>query len=128
MSGAPCSPQDYGDGPADDAAAALEADGWAAGLAVWGPVTKAYANFTGDDALANSQLWSLREAIRCEVLAPVPAGLTDREREAVEECSAEIRAMWNLLLQILQPLMAEARRQENWRIAFSVAARIAGKG
>jgi hypothetical protein len=67
MSSAPSSPQDYGEGPPDDAA--LEADDWAAGLAVWGPVTKAYENFVGDGALANSQLWSLREAIRREVLA-----------------------------------------------------------
>jgi hypothetical protein len=54
--------------------------------------------------------------------------LTDREREAVEECFAEVRAMWNLLLPILQPLLAEARRQESWRIASGVAARIADKG
>jgi hypothetical protein len=126
MVSAPCSPQDYGDGPADDAA--LEADGWAAGLAVWGSVTKAYANFTGDGALANSQLWSLREAVRREVLAEAGAGLTDRERQAVEECFAEVRAMWDLLLPVLQPLLAEARRQENWRIAKSVAARIVDRG
>lgn len=60
-------PQEYGEGPADDAA--LEADGWAAGLDAWGPVTKAYENFVGDSALANSQLWSLREAVRAETLA-----------------------------------------------------------
>jgi hypothetical protein len=67
MSRPPVSPQEYGEGFADDAA--LETAGYAAGLDVWGPVKKAYANFVGDDALANSQLWSLREAIRAEVLA-----------------------------------------------------------
>jgi hypothetical protein len=62
MSG-PVSPQEYGSGQTD---AELEADGYAAGLDVWGPVTKAYENFLGDGELANSQLWSLREAIRRE--------------------------------------------------------------
>ena len=61
---APRSPQEYGEGMDD---AALEADGWAAGLDVWGPVSKAYANFVQDSTLANSQLWSLREAIRAEL-------------------------------------------------------------
>lgn len=67
MSG-PVSPQEYGQGMTD---AELEAGGWAAGLDVWGPVTKVYAQFVGDGALANSQLYSLREAIRAEVLAEV---------------------------------------------------------
>lgn len=64
MSRGPVSPDEYGEGFLDDAA--LEEDGWAAGLDVWGPLEKAYSNFVGDDALANSQLWSLREAIRKE--------------------------------------------------------------
>jgi hypothetical protein len=64
---APSSPAEYGEGPADDAA--LEEAGYAAGLDVWGPVTKAYENFLGDGVLANSQLWSLREAIRAELIA-----------------------------------------------------------
>lgn len=42
----------------------LEAEGWAAGLAVWGQVEKAYvAYLDGDNQLANAQLWSLRQAI-----------------------------------------------------------------
>lgn len=61
----PVSPQEYGDGQDD---AGLEADGYAAGLDVWGPLTKAYENYLGDPTLANSQLWSLREAIRRELL------------------------------------------------------------
>lgn len=72
---APRSPQEYGAGHPDDAA--LEADGWAAGLDVWGPVEKAYSNFVGDMTLANSQLWSLREAIRAELLAELRTGATN---------------------------------------------------
>lgn len=62
----PVSPAEYGEGMND---AELEEAGWAAGLDVWGPVDKAYSNFVGDSTLANSQLWSLREAIRRQVLA-----------------------------------------------------------
>lgn len=66
MSRGPHGPEEYGDGFLNDAA--LEAAGWAAGLDVWGPLTKAYENFVGSGALANSQLWSLRAAIRREAL------------------------------------------------------------
>lgn len=65
MSG-PTSPEEFGAGMTD---AELEAAGWAAGLDVWGPVTKAYENFVGDMTLANSQLYSLAEAIRAQVRA-----------------------------------------------------------
>ncbi len=61
---APVSPAEYGEGMDDEA---LEEAGYAAGLDVWGPVSKAYGNWLGDGALANSQLWSLREAIAKEV-------------------------------------------------------------
>jgi hypothetical protein len=64
---APVSPAEYGSGYQNDAE--LEEAGYAAGLDAWGPVSKAYENFLGDGDLANSQLWSLREAIRAEVLA-----------------------------------------------------------
>lgn len=64
---APIDPAQYGEGPATDAE--LEAEGWAAGLDVWEQVTKAYENYLGDGSLANSQLWSLRQAIRAEVTA-----------------------------------------------------------
>jgi hypothetical protein len=47
----------------------LQAAGWAVGLQVWGPVTKAYGNFVGDMTLANSQLYSLAQAIRAQALA-----------------------------------------------------------
>jgi hypothetical protein len=60
----PSSPADYGEGPADDAA--LEEAGYAAGLDVWDQVAKAYENYLGDGALANAQLWSLRQAIRAQ--------------------------------------------------------------
>jgi hypothetical protein len=66
VSRGPQSPDEYGEGMDD---AQLEAEGWAAGLDVWGPVKKAYGNFVGDGTLANSQLWSLRQAIRAELLA-----------------------------------------------------------
>jgi hypothetical protein len=72
MTAGPVSPQEYGEGPSDDAA--LEADGYAAGLAVWGQVEKAYENYLYDaedvgtacPGLSNSQLWSLSEAIRAD--------------------------------------------------------------
>ena len=64
---APVSPAEYGAGYPDDEA--LEAAGYAAGLDVWGPARKAYENFVGNGELANSQLWSLREAIRAELLS-----------------------------------------------------------
>jgi hypothetical protein len=67
----PVSPADYGEGPADDAA--LEAAGWAAGLDVWGQVSKAYGNYLGDGTLANAQLWSLRQAIRAQAREEDPA-------------------------------------------------------
>lgn len=68
----PVDPLDYNDGvqlaPVTDAD--LEADGHAAGLAVWGQVEKAYVNYLGgENLLANCQLWSLREAIRAEYAA-----------------------------------------------------------
>ncbi len=47
--------------------AELDDNGWAYGLGVWGPVTKSYSNDLADGTLANSQLWSLRQAIRAEV-------------------------------------------------------------
>lgn len=68
MSG-PCSPQEYG-GEWDERR--LEAEDYATGLAVWGPVTKAYENFLGNGDMANAQLWSLREAIRKEMADETP--------------------------------------------------------
>jgi hypothetical protein len=57
--------------------AQLEAAGWAAGLGVWDPLTKAYENALGDGTLANSQLWSLREAIRREAIDETEARHTN---------------------------------------------------
>jgi hypothetical protein len=59
----PISPQEYGDGMNDTE---LDEAGWAVGLDVWGPVEKAYADFVGGGTLANSQLWSLDQAIRAD--------------------------------------------------------------
>jgi hypothetical protein len=72
VSRGPVSPAEYGEGFLDDTA--LEEAGYAAGLDVWDQVDKAYGNYLGDGALANSQLWSLREAIRAELLTELGAG------------------------------------------------------
>jgi hypothetical protein len=63
VSRGPVSPEEYGEGLDD---AALEEAGYASGLDVWGQVEKAYGNYLGGDTLANSQLWSLRQAIRAQ--------------------------------------------------------------
>lgn len=68
MRGAPIPPEEY-DGEHLNTDEKLEAEGWAAGLDVWEQVGKAYGNYLGDDTLANAQLWSLREAIRSELMA-----------------------------------------------------------
>lgn len=62
---APIHPDEY-DGEHLNSDDKLRDEGWAAGLAVWYPVSKAYGNALGDATLANAQLWSLREAIRAE--------------------------------------------------------------
>ncbi len=73
MSG-PVSPEEYGDGMDE---AQLADEGKAVGLGVWGPVKKAYQQFVGDATLANSQLWSLEQAIRAD----------ERRRHGVEAAS-----------------------------------------
>ena len=84
----PVSPREWGEGPEDDAA--LEAGGWAAGLDVWEPVSKAYAQFVGDMTLANSQLWSLHEAVRAEVWREAIAALrSDELADRIAEATAE---------------------------------------
>lgn len=67
MSPGPMSPGEWGEEFLTDGQ--LEEAGYATGLDVWGPVDKAYENFVQDGTLANSQLWSLREAIRAETAA-----------------------------------------------------------
>jgi Family of unknown function (DUF6221) len=67
----PVSPAEYGEGLTD---AELEEQGYAAGLDVWGQVEKAYENYLGDGTLANSQLWSLREAVRHEAVGELLTG------------------------------------------------------
>ena len=68
MTRGPVPPAEY-DAEHLDSDEKLEAEGWAAGLDVWGQVSKAYDNYLGDGTLANAQLWSLREAIRAEYRA-----------------------------------------------------------
>lgn len=60
MSMQPVDPAEYG-GSWDEAR--LEREGYATGLDVWDPLTKAYENFLGDGDMANAQLWSLLQAI-----------------------------------------------------------------
>jgi hypothetical protein len=69
MRGAPVHPDDY-DGEHLNTDDKLREAGYAAGLDVWEQVGKAYCeHYLGDDTLGNAQLWSLREAIRAEMLA-----------------------------------------------------------
>lgn len=75
MRGAPISPEEYA---AEDGLAVLDDEalmegGWASGLRVWEQVGKAYEWYFsqgGDhpDGLDNAQMWSLRKAIRRELL------------------------------------------------------------
>ncbi len=67
---APKSPAEYGEGMDDEQ---LAAEGWATGLDVWEPATKAFERYVDDGTQANSQLWSLREAIRAEHLEELRA-------------------------------------------------------
>lgn len=68
---APVSPEEFGEGMNDTE---LDEAGWAVGLDVWGPVEKAYGDFVSDGVLANSQLWSLRQAVRAELLEEIRQG------------------------------------------------------
>ncbi len=72
MTRGPIHPDEY-DGEHLNTDDKLRAEGWAAGLAVWGQVEKAYGDYLGDDTLANAQLWSLREAVRAEYEAELRA-------------------------------------------------------
>lgn len=67
---APESPEQYGEGMDDEQ---LAEAGWAVGLDVWEPATKAFERYVDDGTQANSQLWSLREAIRAEHLEELRA-------------------------------------------------------
>ena len=68
MSTGPTDPAEYGHG-AVWTEARLKLEDYATGLDVWGQVTKAYENYLGDGEMANAQLWSLRQAIRAQVIA-----------------------------------------------------------
>jgi hypothetical protein len=73
MRSAPKPPEQY-DGEHLNTDEKLQDEGYAAGLDVWEQVGKAYSNYLGDDALANAQLWSLRQAIRAEYAAELTGG------------------------------------------------------
>jgi hypothetical protein len=61
----PIPPADY-DGEHLDTDEKLRAEGWTAGLDVWAVLDKVLGDALGDSAVANAQLWSLREAVRAE--------------------------------------------------------------
>lgn len=69
---APEPPAEYGGEYQTDAE--LEEAGYATGLAVWACVDDAYSDYLdGDGELANTQLWSLREAVRNELIQELTA-------------------------------------------------------
>jgi hypothetical protein len=63
----PIRPDDY-DGEHLNTDEKLEEEGWAAGLNVWGVLDKVLGDALSDDTVANAQLWSLRQAVRAELL------------------------------------------------------------
>lgn len=68
MRGAPIHPNEY-DGEHLNTDEKIEAEGYAAGLDVWEQVGKGYGeHYLGDDTLGNAQLWSLRKAIRRQLV------------------------------------------------------------
>ncbi len=74
MRGAPIPPAKY-DGEHLDTDEKLEEAGWAAGLDVWEQVGKGYSEwYLNDDTLGNAQLWSLRQAIRAELMEELATG------------------------------------------------------
>lgn len=79
MRGAPIPPAEY-DGEHLDTDDKLREAGWAAGLDVWEQVGKGYSEWylglnerAEGDTLGNAQLWSLRKAIRRELVEELVA-------------------------------------------------------
>lgn len=68
MRGAPVHPDEY-DGAHLNTDEKLRDAGWAAGLDVWEQVGKGYSEwYVKDDTVGNAQLWSLRRAIRRQLI------------------------------------------------------------
>ena len=74
MRGAPVHPDEY-DGKHLNTDEKLRDAGWAAGLDVWEQVGKGYGEwYVKDDTVGNAQLWSLRNAIRREMVEELIRG------------------------------------------------------
>lgn len=88
---APTDPREYGEPDTreyggQDTDAALEEEGWAYGLDVWSVLQDVYGRAVADSEVANAQLWSLREAVRAELLAEIVAEAT----AAVDQATADV--------------------------------------
>jgi hypothetical protein len=70
VAGGPIYPDAY-DGEHLNTDEKLRAAGWAAGLDVWSVLDKTHGDALSDGTVANAQLWSLREAVRAELMAEV---------------------------------------------------------
>jgi D-alanyl-D-alanine carboxypeptidase len=88
----------------------LREQGWAAGMDVWGQVEKAYDNYLGDGVLANAQLWSLRQAIRAELLAELEQRLRFTRAAARHACSDSVDE-WNDMIEVWNTLPGAVQRE-----------------
>lgn len=90
MRGAPIHPDEY-DGEHLNSDAKIEAEGYAAGLDVWEQVGKGYSEwYLEDDTLGNAQLWSLRKAIRRELIEELVAAEAIYPDSSAHRRAAEI--------------------------------------
>jgi hypothetical protein len=110
MSHGPVHPDEYGDSEGINTDAGLREQGFAAGLDVWEQVKKAYGQYLGTDVLANAQLWSLRQAIRAELLAQQAPLLRFAQAAAKHACSDSVDE-WNDMIEVWNALPDAARRE-----------------
>lgn len=115
MSG-PVSPAEYGAGSTDDE---LKEGGYAAGLEVWDTLEKAYGDYLGDGTLANSQLWSLRVAVRAEAM--------NEHRAELDEVYALQERMGDLLTGVANALKGDPgpMTMHDWSDLPAVAKKVA---
>lgn len=108
MSPGPIHPDEYGDSEGINTDAGLREQGFAAGMDVWGQVEKAYGQYLGTDVLANAQLWSLREAIRAELLAtPKMQALERFARAAAAHATTDGTDEWNHMIDVWNAMPQE---------------------
>lgn len=119
MRGAPVHPDRY-EGEHLNTDEKLEAEGWAAGLRVWEQMGKAYEQYLSygnvDSAVGNAQMWSLREAIRAELLAEL---FPEPGTNPLAQCAPdrESPALRNLRGVLLQAEHAETALRESPTVA-----------